>query len=92
MLLSFVRCLNDETASTGLDISPGARFHQATMYWQHPHLPWLTLFPRNSKSNSGINLGEHERAALASDWTNSFRALFQVNIFIRTFLNLVNVE
>lgn len=77
-ITSFVRCLNPTTASTGLDISPGARFHQATMYWQHPHLPWLTLFPRNSKSNNGFNLGEPERAALATAWVDSFRALFQV--------------
>lgn len=77
-ITSFVRCLNPTTSSTGLDISPSARFHQATMYWQHPHLPWLTLFPRNTKSNNGFNLGESERNALATDWVDSFRALFQV--------------
>lgn len=71
--------MNADTASTGLDISPGARFHQATMYWQHPHISWLTLFPRNAKTNNGFNLGEQERATLASDWTDSFRALFQVS-------------
>lgn len=77
-ITSFVRCLNQTTSSTGLDNSPSARFHQATMYWQHPHLPWLTLFPRNAKSNNGFNLGEPERAALATDWVDSFRALYQV--------------
>lgn len=77
-MLSFVRCLNPNTSSEGLDISLGARLHQATMFWQHPHLPWLTLFPRNDRSNNSFVLGEPERAALASDWSDSFRALFQV--------------
>lgn len=48
------------------------------MYWQHPHLPWLTLFPRMSKTNIGVNIGEAERIALARDWSDSFRALFQL--------------
>lgn len=48
------------------------------MYWQHPHLPWLTLFPRMSKANNGLNIGENERTALAKDWVDSFRSLFQV--------------
>lgn len=50
------------------------------MYWQHPHLPWLTLFPRMSKSNIKFtNIGDAEREALALEWSDSFRALFQVN-------------
>lgn len=75
----FVRCADLKSSQTGLDISPAARFHQSTMYWQHPHLPWLTLFPRMSKSNNGHIIGEAERVALARDWTESFRALFQVS-------------
>lgn len=73
-----MRCLNPTTASEGLDISLGARLHQATMYWQHPHIPWLSLFPRNARANSSFVLGDAERAALATDWADSFRALFQV--------------
>lgn len=50
------------------------------MYWQHPHLPWLTLFPRTTKTNNKFNMDEIERDALAREWKDSFRALFQVNI------------
>lgn len=77
-LTSFVRCINLKDSSAGLDISPGARFYQSTLYWQHPHLPWLTLFPRNSKNNNSVVLGEPERAALAKEWAVSFRNLFQL--------------
>ncbi|XP_058832386.1 protein downstream neighbor of son homolog [Topomyia yanbarensis] len=77
-LTSFVRCIGVKDSSAGLDISPGARFYQSTLYWQHPHLPWLTLFPRNSKANNGTMLGEMERAALAKEWAISFRNLFQL--------------
>lgn len=77
-ITSFVRCLDLKTASTGLDISPGARFHQSTLYWQHPSLPWLTLFPRMAKQNNGFSINEPERIALAADWVTSFRSLFQL--------------
>lgn len=61
--------------------SDSAQFHQSTMYWQHPHLPWLTLFPRSAKNDSKFSLGDTERDALAREWSDSFRALFQVNLF-----------
>lgn len=82
-ITSFVRCINapSDTAAdshSGLDSSMGARFHQATMYWQHPHLPWLQLFPRNARSNSEFSFGIAERDALAKDWAESARALFQL--------------
>ncbi|XP_062550902.1 protein downstream neighbor of son homolog [Armigeres subalbatus] len=77
-LTSFVRCIGIKDSSVGLDISPGARFYQSTLYWQHPHLPWLTLFPRNAKSNHGTVLGEAERSALGKEWAISFQNLFQL--------------
>jgi protein downstream neighbor of Son len=77
-LTSFVRCIDLKESSGGLDISFGARFHQSTHYWQHPHLPWLTLFPRNTKANNGFTVGEAESQCLIKDWTNSFRNLFQL--------------
>lgn len=77
-LTGFVRCIDTRNSSGGLDISPAARLNQSTYYWQHPHLPWLTLFPRNSKDNNGILIGERERKALATDWSDSFRGLFQL--------------
>lgn len=78
-LTSFVRCIDTQTEEgNGLDISPATRFNQATYYWQHPHIPWMTLFPRNSRENTGITVGERERKALAEDWDYSFRGLFQL--------------
>nr|XP_014092463.1 protein downstream neighbor of son homolog [Bactrocera oleae] len=77
-LTSFVRCIDSQNAQCGLDISPATRFNQASYYWQHPYLPWMTLFPRNAKTNNGIVLGERERKSLADDWDYSFRGLFQL--------------
>uniref|UniRef100_A0A182QSY7 Uncharacterized protein n=1 Tax=Anopheles farauti TaxID=69004 RepID=A0A182QSY7_9DIPT len=78
-LTSFVRCIDSKESSTGLDISPGARFYQATLYWQHPYLPWFTLFPRNSRNNNTQTpLNETVRSVLASEWVTSFRNLFQL--------------
>lgn len=77
-LTSFVRCIDTQTQDSGLDISPATRFNQATYYWQHPHIPWMTLYPRNSRDNTGITIGERERNALAEDWDYSFRGLFQL--------------
>ena len=77
-LTSFVRCIDTQSDASGLDSSPATRFNQATYYWQHPHIPWMTLFPRNSRDNTGIIVGERERKALAEDWDCSFRGLFQL--------------
>ncbi|XP_030374776.1 protein downstream neighbor of son homolog [Scaptodrosophila lebanonensis] len=77
-LTSFVRCIDMQQTETTLDISDATRFNQCTYYWQHPHLPWLTLFPRNSKENIGVTVGERERKALAEEWDYSFRGLFQL--------------
>ncbi|KAJ6642753.1 Protein downstream neighbor of son like [Pseudolycoriella hygida] len=77
-ITSFVRCMDPKTASIGLDFSPGARFHHSTLYWQHPSLPWLTLYPRNVKSNTSCSFGETERTALMKDWSDSFQSLFQL--------------
>lgn len=77
-LTSFVRCFDSNNSSSTLDISDATRFNQCTYYWQHPHLPWLTLFPRSAKENNGITIGERERKALAEEWDYSFRGLFQL--------------
>ncbi|XP_030078630.1 protein downstream neighbor of son homolog, partial [Drosophila hydei] len=77
-LTSFVRCFDTNQTESTLDISDATRFNQCTYYWQHPHLPWLTLFPRNAKENNGITIGERERKALAEEWDYSFRGLFQL--------------
>ncbi|EDV94767.1 protein downstream neighbor of son homolog [Drosophila grimshawi] len=77
-LTSFVRCFDSDQTESTLDISDATRFNQCTYYWQHPHLPWLTLFPRSAKENNGIAIGERERKALAEEWDYSFRGLFQL--------------
>ncbi|XP_017855717.1 PREDICTED: protein downstream neighbor of son homolog [Drosophila arizonae] len=77
-LTSFVRCFDTNQTESTLDISDATRFNQCTYYWQHPHLPWLTLFPRSAKENNGITIGERERKALAEEWDYSFRGLFQL--------------
>lgn len=77
-LTGFVRCLDIRNTSGGLDISPGARFHQCSMFWQYPHLPWLNLIQRNNKANNNFKMGEQESQSLLSDWSESFRNLFQL--------------
>ncbi|KAH9639081.1 hypothetical protein HF086_009050 [Spodoptera exigua] len=76
----FVRCL-DTTTSPTLDTSPRARFHQACLYWQHPHLPWLDLYPRSSgkvAATSFMATNEDVKQAIYREWTESFRSLFQL--------------
>ncbi|KAF9822296.1 hypothetical protein SFRURICE_017571 [Spodoptera frugiperda] len=79
-ITGFVRCL-DTTTSPTLDTSPRARFHQACLYWQHPHLPWLELYPRSSgkvAATSFMATNEDVKQALHREWTESFRSLFQL--------------
>ncbi|XP_047505135.1 protein downstream neighbor of son homolog [Pieris napi] len=78
-ITGFVRCL-DTTSSSTLDTSPRARFHQTCLYWQHPHLPWLNLFPRSGRvaATSFLATNEEVKKALLTEWTESFRSLFQL--------------
>ncbi|XP_063821544.1 protein downstream neighbor of son homolog [Ostrinia nubilalis] len=79
-ITGFVRCL-DTTSSSSLDTSPRALFHQTCLYWQHPHLPWLQLFPRSSgkvAATSFMATNEDVKQALHREWTESFRSLFQL--------------
>lgn len=80
-ITSFARCLDLQNSNSGLDISPAAKLNQSTYYWQHPHLPWMTLFPRNAKTNSLLNITANNDAikdALIKDWNKSFKGLFQL--------------
>ncbi|XP_046965089.1 protein downstream neighbor of son homolog [Vanessa cardui] len=79
-ITGFVRCL-DTTLSSTLDTSPRARFHQTCLYWQHPHLPWICLFPRSTGKVAATNFmatNEEAKQALFTEWTESFRSLFQL--------------
>ncbi|XP_068629777.1 protein downstream neighbor of son homolog isoform X2 [Battus philenor] len=78
-ITGFVRCL--DTLSPTLDTSPRAQFHHTCLYWQHPQLPWLQLFPRATGRVTATNLLSNNvelRDALHRDWTESFRSLFQL--------------
>lgn len=80
-ITSFVRCLDLQNSNSVLDISPATKLNQATYYWQHPHLPWMTLFPRNAKTNPLVNITTNNDAikeALVKDWNKSFKGLFQL--------------
>ncbi|KAM3963449.1 LOW QUALITY PROTEIN: humpty dumpty [Aphomia sociella] len=79
-ITGFVRCL-DTTSSPTLDTSPRALFHQTCLYWQHPHLPWLDLYPRSSgkvSATSFLATNEDVKQALHREWSESFRSLFQL--------------
>ncbi|CAH0604508.1 unnamed protein product [Chrysodeixis includens] len=79
-ITGFVRCL-DTTTSPTLDTSPRALFHQTCLYWQHPHLPWLELYPRSSgrvAATSFMATNDGVKEALHREWTESFRSLFQL--------------
>ncbi|XP_026329618.1 protein downstream neighbor of son homolog [Hyposmocoma kahamanoa] len=79
-ITGFVRCL-DTTSSQTLDTSPHARFHQTCLYWQHPHLPWLEMYPRSSgkvAATSFMATNELVKQALHREWTESLRSLFQL--------------
>ncbi|XP_032513658.1 protein downstream neighbor of son homolog [Danaus plexippus] len=78
-ITGFVRCL--DTTSSSLDTSPRARFHQTCLYWQHPHLPWVSLYPRSSgrvAATSFMATNEEVKRGLMTEWTESFRSLFQL--------------
>ncbi|XP_077297573.1 humpty dumpty [Arctopsyche grandis] len=79
-ITGFVRCLDTSNSST-LDTSHHARFHQNCLYWQHPSLPWMNLFPRTSGRVSNKNFiaaNDEIKNALHQEWTESFRSLFQL--------------
>ncbi|XP_065585159.1 protein downstream neighbor of son homolog [Artemia franciscana] len=75
---SFSRCLSmtdsdDNMAS--IDTGANARFHQKCLYWQHPSIPWLPLFPRTNKlSGTPLLMEEQAQNALFKDWQESFHS------------------
>lgn len=77
-LTSFVRCIDIPSTETGLDNSDESKFHQNTMYWQYPHLPWLNLVQRNASSNNQFKMNTPESEMLLKDWMDCFKNLFQL--------------
>ncbi|XP_046461627.1 protein downstream neighbor of son homolog [Daphnia pulex] len=83
-ITGFVRCvssLKSDEWST-LDTSTNAQFHQCCLLWQYPWLPWLSLFPRDTRapitSTSSVQIGMDSSVSncLINDWCESFRSLF----------------
>ncbi|XP_065208725.1 protein downstream neighbor of son homolog [Planococcus citri] len=81
-ITGFVRCLDTDVHNDeiNLDTSPNARFHQCCLVWQHPHVPWIDLYPRtNRKSTSSSDLSLLPvKDTLYNAWVDSFRSLFQL--------------
>ncbi|KAF0306938.1 Protein downstream neighbor of son [Amphibalanus amphitrite] len=76
---SCVRCLSTE--QSGLDTSPNARLHRHALYWQHPWLPWLQLFPRLNRRPTGprsLFVDPAMQDLLRTEWGESLRSLFQL--------------
>ncbi|XP_014249104.1 protein downstream neighbor of son homolog [Cimex lectularius] len=84
-ITGFVRCVESGGGGClGLDTSPNANFHQCCLYWQHPNLTWVDLFPRTRarKSDYGktpaLSSYPEVKESLHRDWSESFRSLFQL--------------
>jgi len=84
-ITGFVRCVNPGGAEdlSSLDTSTNAQFHQCCLYWQYPWLPWMSLFPRDSRTpvtspttTSNIGMDPHISTSLLHDWCENFRSLF----------------
>ena len=79
-ICNFVQCRGD-TNQAALN---SAHFQQNIMYWVHPVLPWLSLFPRlSSEINSAsralpVIKNDDVLEALKTAWLGSFRSLFNL--------------
>jgi len=72
-----VRCLDIAEGNHCLDTSPNTQFHAAALYWQHPALPGLQLFPRQNKVEKCSFPTEMHRC-IVSDWINSLQCVYQL--------------
>ena len=64
-----------DRSESSLDTSPNAQFHGCCLYWQHPWLPWLSTFPRDTPapvatSSLTFHVGADAKIAkcLLDDW------------------------
>ncbi|XP_037079640.1 protein downstream neighbor of son homolog [Pollicipes pollicipes] len=76
---SCVRCLPADQST--LDTSPNAQLQRHALYWQHPWLPWLTLFPRLHSRVAGARslfIDAPMQDLLRTEWGESLRSLFQL--------------
>ncbi|KAK6642000.1 hypothetical protein RUM44_013723 [Polyplax serrata] len=86
-ITGFVRCLDACDSekilgrNTQLDVTTNAKFHQCCLYWQHPSIPWLTLFPRNTNEKINPQLLATQltmSSSLVTEWTSAFKSLYQL--------------
>lgn len=81
-ITAFARCLNINDDTSFLDTSPNAKFHQCCLFWQHPYLPWLQLFPRTNRKFTISTKTPTDvlsaKQSLHTAWTESFRSVFQL--------------
>lgn len=62
-------------------INDKSHFHRCCMYWIHPNIPWMKLFPRivdDSKSSVAASylLQEEVKKSLQADWEQSFTSAY----------------
>lgn len=72
-----------------IDTSLSAVLRQHSFVWSHPHLPWLSLFPRINVVHPSVGSGKsmpsfqfdpqsHVAESLRSDWISSLRSLYHL--------------
>ncbi|XP_065352354.1 protein downstream neighbor of son homolog [Cloeon dipterum] len=81
---AFARCVDLKSSETSPAISTGinAQLHQTCLAWQHPNLPWVSLFPRTSheknRAKKSVPVDPVMKDALHNAWRESFRSLLQL--------------
>jgi len=75
-----VRCLDIASGEHYLDTSASTQFHSACLYWQHPTLPGLSLFPRFGQSKAAkvekLGFTPEMHRLIQSEWMNSLQSLY----------------
>ncbi|XP_013421778.1 protein downstream neighbor of son homolog [Lingula anatina] len=77
-------CCNPHKGSALKDSTlSGLRFQEACMYWIHPNIPWLRMFPRITgdvkiSNPNTLTVDEDIRKHLLADWIESFTSVFQL--------------
>jgi len=76
-----VRCLNIADGAHCLDTSASTQFHAACLYWQHPSLPGLPLYPRFGQtrvSKEPLRFSPEMNRFIFTEWINSLQAVYQL--------------
>lgn len=74
-----VRCLDIGEGNHCLDTSLNTQFHSACLYWQHPALPGVQLFPRHGQNKvDKLSLSPEMHRCIVSEWINSLQCVYQL--------------